>query len=278
MRGELLDLLARSERIRSFYSRCRRVPLLGSSLHRVVHSVLPYGSRIWIQIPEAEGKGLWFYADPRFEVGYLNGDHEPWLQDVLRERLRPGDCFYDVGAHTGFFSLIAARRVGEEGVVIALEPDPDNAAVLRVNLAKNQVRQVKVIEAAAWSATGEVSFEQASRASNRTQGRVIGSGNGGTQKIAAPAVCLDDLVFLRGERPPRLIKMDIEGGEWEALLGARRLLREVQPDLLCEVHDPDEIRPLQAFLAEFGYAEEHWAPLQARYPDYRQNYLWAAVP
>ncbi len=278
MKEKLLQVVTRSERVRSFYSRCRSLPVVGLGLRRLVHRLLPYGSRVWIRIPEAEGKGLWFYVDPRFELGYLNGDHEPWLQDVLRDRLRPGDCFYDVGAHTGFFSLIAARLVGEEGIVIALEPDPDNAAVLRANLAKNQVRQVKVIEAAAWSVAGEVTFEQASRASNRTQGRVIAGVNGGSQKITVPALCLDHLVFLRGERPPRLIKIDIEGGEWEALLGARRMLREVQPDLLCEVHDTHEIGPLQAFLAGFGYAAEHWAPLQARYPDYRQNYIWAAAP
>jgi FkbM family methyltransferase len=213
--------------------------------------------------------------DPRFEQGYINGDHEPWVQGVLKARLRPGDCFYDVGAHTGFFSLIAARLVGEKGSVVAVEADPDNAALLRANAERNQMRQVRVLEAAAWSSSGQLAFEQASAVSNRTEGRVAPEAAASERTITVLGVTLEDLSFREHERPPQLIKIDVEGGEWEVLQGTQRLLAEARPALLCEVHDPAMIGKIQEFLGRFGYAVEHFQPVHPRYPDYRQHYVWA---
>jgi FkbM family methyltransferase len=233
------------------------------------------GTRLWIRIPGGLGKGLWIYADPRFELGYTNGDHEPWMQDLLESELGPGDCYYDVGAHSGFFSLIAARFVGPSGAVLAFEPDPQNAATLKANVARNNLAQVAVLEAAVWSSAGKVSFEQASDASNRSQGRVTANGHAQAARISVPAVRLDELVFGEGRRAPDLIKMDVEGAEWDALHGAQRLLSEVHPKLLCEVHDPAQMGQIRAYLEQCGYAAEEWKPVHPHYADYRQLYLWA---
>ena len=278
MKENVLLVMARSDFFRTTYAACRRVPVLGSCLHRIALRVLPRGTRIWTRIPQGEGQGLWFYADLRFEQGYCSGDYEPWLQEFLGETLKEGDCFYDIGAHTGFSALIAARFVGERGLVVALEPDPRNAAVLRANVARNEMPQVKVIEAAAWSSSCEATFKQDSEASNRSQGRVVLAKTAGTQDVKVHAVSLDDLVFGRNERPPDLIKLDVEGGEWEVLTGAGRTLREVKPALLCEVHNPGMLDQLRAFLGEFGYSLKYWAPVHPHYPDYRQHYLCAEAP
>jgi FkbM family methyltransferase len=220
---------------------------------------------------------LWFYADLRFEPGYYNGDHEPWLQEFLEESLDEGDCFYDIGAHTGFFALIAARLVGDRGLVLALEPDPRNAEVLRANLERNHMHQVKLMEAAAWSSSGKVTFQQDYDASNRTQGHITLGAAADSREITVPAVSLDELVFGGGQRPPDLIKMDVEGAEGEALQGVARTLREVKPTLLCEVHNPAMLDQCRAFLGECGYSVESWAPVHPHCPDCRQHYLKACV-
>jgi FkbM family methyltransferase len=212
------------------------------------------------------------YADLRIELGYAKGSHEPWMQDLLKSQLRAGDCYYDLGAHSGFFALIAGCQVGPSGAVLAVEPDPNNAKTLRLNVARNDLAQVAVLQAAVWSSSSQVNFEPAS---DSTQGRVSSNGHGRSASIGVPAVSLDDMVFSEGRRPPDLIKMDVEGAEWEALQGARRLLTEVTPKLLCEVHDPAQIEPICALLAGHGYLAENWEPVDPHYPGYHQLYVWA---
>jgi FkbM family methyltransferase len=230
---------------------------------------------LWIRIPEGFGKGLWIYADPRLERGYTNGDHEPWLQEILKSELRPGDCFYDVGAHTGFFAMIAFRFVGPSGRIIAFEPDPDNAAALKANLSKNGISAIRLIESAVWSSGGEITFERAAAASNRTSGHIATEANP-QLALTVPAVRLDDVIFELGYPHPHLIKIDVEGAEWAALHGAFRILNEVKPKLLCEIHDPSQKTAIQDYLRQFGYEVEEWSPRHPNYADYQQMYIWAA--
>ena len=274
-RDKILQSMSRSEFVRRTYGVFRSIPVLGFGLQKLAHTAIPVGTRLWIRIPEGLGEGFWIYADPRSEIGYTNGDHEPWVQNLLKSELRPNDCFYDVGAHSGFFCLIAARSMGPSGAIVALEPDPQNASILKANIARNNLAQITVLEAAVWSSTGHVEFQQDSEASNRTQGRVSNIGDSASHRIAVPAIRLDDLVFGEGRRAPDLIKMDIEGAEWEALQGARRLLSEVKPKLLCEIHNPAQMAQIRAYLQQFRYNAEEWKPVHPHYADYRQLYLWA---
>lgn len=269
---QILHRVVRSDWVRRTYGAMLPIPVLGPGLQRLAHAVMPAGSRLWIRIPKGLGAGLWMYADLRIELGYARGGHEPWLQELLKAELGTGECYYDLGAHSGFFSLIAARQVGPSGAVLAVEPDPINSEILKVNVTRNKLAQVAVLQAAVWSCSGQVAFESAS---DSTLGRVSSNGHGRSASIEVPAVRLDDLVFSEGRRAPDLIKMDVEGAEWEALQGARRLLSEVKPKLLCEVHDAAQIERICALLAGHGYRAEKWEPLDPNYPDYHQLYIWA---
>jgi len=273
----ILQNMARSDFVRSAYAGLRRVPGIGAVAQRLVHAAMPLGTKFWIQVPEGLGRGLWMYADPRFDLGYTNGDYEPWMQELLKAELAPGDCYYDVGAHAGFFSLIAARFVGASGKVVAFEPDPENVEALKGNIAKNGAAQVSIVQAAVWSFTTQLTFERAAEASNRTQGRIAASSHREAGCISVPAVCLDDLVFRDGYPRPQLIKMDVEGAEWEALQGARRLLGEVKPKLLCEIHDVNQMGQIRAYMEQFGYTADEWKPVHPHYAEYRQAYLWATT-
>ena len=271
----ILHSMTRSDFVRGTYGVLQKIPLIGVGVRKLVHATMPPGMKLWIQIPDGLGKGLWIYADPRSELGYTNGDHEPWIQELLKAELHQGDCYYDVGAHTGFFCLIASRFVGSSGAIVAFEPDPVNVDALQTNIAKNGLTQVSVAEAAVWCSPGHVAFERASDSSNRTQGHVSSAKDPGLELILVPAVRLDDFIFSQGHPAPHLVKMDVEGAEWEALQGARHLLTEAQPKLLCEVHDPTQVGQIRAFLEGIGYTTEEWNPVHPRYSDYRQLYLWA---
>lgn len=256
----------RSPRMRWLYRTCRATPLVGAAMCACAKAVLPSRNPAWTQLSAGSGEGLWFYCDPVYEEPYAKGDHELETQDQLKARLKPGDCLYDLGAHTGFLSVIAGRLVGEKGLVLAVEADPENATVLRANAERNQMAQIQVLEAAAWSHSGQLTFSRP-RPFTRMEGHVVEAPD--DQSIAVPAVSLDDLIFKEGRRPPQLVKIDVEGAEWAVLEGARRMLREVKPALLCDVHNAHEVEKICALLREFGYSTEERLSSRSRYIDER---------
>lgn len=66
-----------------------------------------------------------------------DGIWEPYETSLVQARLKPGDVFVDVGANIGYFTVLAASLVGEEGRVFAFEPDPDNFELLTRNSEHN---------------------------------------------------------------------------------------------------------------------------------------------
>ena len=78
---------------------------------------------------------------------YINDEYEPEVVAKLRELLKPGMTFCDVGANMGVLTLLAARLVGPAGRVFSFEPFPQNAAVVRHNVALNGFANVTVVEA-----------------------------------------------------------------------------------------------------------------------------------
>jgi FkbM family methyltransferase len=214
-------------------------------------------------------------VDPRFQVGYLRGDYEPWVQDLLRTHLRPGDVYFDIGAHIGFFVLCAATIVGEYGRIVALEPDPQNFSILAANIQRNGLQCVTAIKAAAWSSSGEVTFASPASTSGRLQGRVTSDdsfteeGAAGDRKVAA--LRLDDI----SSSPPTVVKIDVEGAEIEACRGAGRLLVEKKTVWIVEAHGAAQATKLDELFNQCGYDVTATFPRHPAYGQYREKYIVA---
>lgn len=242
--------------------RLRAVPLVGSALHALSHRVSPPGKKLWLEVQAGPGEGLRLQLDPRYEGEFWLGTHERVVQEHLAALLEPGWVVYDVGAHIGFFSLIAARLVGPEGAVFAFEPDPENLRQLRVHVEENGARNVRLVPSPVWSARDVVSFVVDTSHPIRSYGRV--GGRGGAETLSLRATTLDD--FSRSEgRLPDLIKIDVEGGEVEVLQGAVRLLEAARPVVFCEVHleggaRPDRLATITQLLRANGYGVEQLTP------------------
>jgi len=122
--------------LRDLYAVVRRMPGAGRLSRALVHRVLAAGHRVWVEVPDGAGGGCWLLLDSRYEetASYSRAAHGPEIQALLREVLKPGDVFYDVGAHFGFYSFLAAGLVGPRGDVRCFEPDPDNFARLQQHM------------------------------------------------------------------------------------------------------------------------------------------------
>lgn len=252
-------------RIRAVYARMRELPLLGPGLRWLATQLYPQGSRAWVIVQEGLSKDLWMHLDPRYEQSYRTAEYESAVQKVLAENLHRGDTFYEVGAHIGFLSLGAARLVGTEGEVVAFEADPENAARIEEHLQKNSLSQLRVVQQAVWSRTGRLRFQQASSQSSRNTGAIQEDPASGrdSEVIDVEAVALDD--FIRGRRPPSLIKIDVEGAELHVLEGADELLAKRKPLVICEVHSAAIAVEVESWFSEKKYVLE-WFPGEMGFP------------
>jgi FkbM family methyltransferase len=180
------------------------------------------------------------------------------MNEALCRYLKPGDCFYDVGAHIGFYSLIAARLVGQAGHIIAFEPDPDNAETLRENAAKNGFLGVCVVCAAISDKDEVVRFHRSTHNDpSRMSGMVMRENLLGIREseiLSCRAVSLDS--FCSSHQTPNLVKVDVEGAELQVLEGARYLLRQKKPVLIIEVHDQQNLPTVRSLLSGLGYTLE----------------------
>jgi FkbM family methyltransferase len=131
--------------------------------------------------------------------------------------LRTGDAVLDLGANCGLFTIACAKLVGPTGLVIAVEPDPGNCEALRRNVAEAKLDNVRVMQVAAWSADGWVSF-----GADGSMGALVLSGAPMSRgkRVQVPSRTVDSLAGLASGRRLAAVKMDIEGAEYEAIKGA----------------------------------------------------------
>ena len=144
-----------------------------------------------------------------------------WEVDVaefLRRRLAPGMTVVDVGAHVGYFSVLASGIVGTSGRVFAIEVEPRTLSLLRANLWRRGCDNVTVLPVAAYERRGHVRFVSNP---DGLSGSSIALAEGAAVRMV-PCARLDDLL---GTTVVDLIKIDVEGVEPEVVRGAEALIR-----------------------------------------------------
>jgi FkbM family methyltransferase len=223
---------------------------------RLVRRVLPPAT---IRLAHVE-PGTTLAVNLRRHVMFWSGGldrFEPYSVRVLRAAIESGDDVLDIGANIGFYATLFSRWAGDEGRVLAIEPEPENLVLLRRNLAENGCRNTVVCDHAvgAERGTAQFSLDAATGATGRlgesaTQGE-LAVGSGAVRLIATRVETVDDLVE-RHWVNPRVIKMDIEGEEIRALRGAIRTLNTLRPVIVSELGG-DEAGESIAFLGRSDY-------------------------
>jgi FkbM family methyltransferase len=118
------------------------------------------------------------------------GSYEYEKRRLFERALREGFTVFDVGAHVGFYTLLASVLVGAKGKVFAFEPLPRNLHYLKEHLRRNRVENVSVVEAAVSDRSGFAAFEEGLYDSG---GHLAAAG-----RLRVPTVTLDELVFGAG--------------------------------------------------------------------------------
>lgn len=158
---------------------------------------------------------------------------EKLLTELLQSELREGDCVVDIGANIGYYALMEARLVGPHGKVYAVEPVPHNIHLLEDNIQLNNYGNVEVFQLAIGQHSGILPLyisDHPNWCSFYPSRNVVGH-------VDVAVASLDS--FLKDKRRPNLIRIDVEGYEYEILNGTSSILRSNMPlKLFIEFH-PD---------------------------------------
>lgn len=190
--------------------------------------------------------GFRFCADLSDWLGqyvYLSGSYEPMTASVIEKLLKPGDSVLDVGANVGFFTLLAASKIGSTGHVYAFEPVPSVRSALEYNLSLNLFDNVTIYAKAVSDITGTVVINEGPEGHKGLSSmRPLESV---TRQHNIESVAINDITAELGKIC--LIKIDVEGAELLALRGMVQLLNRDRPYLVIEFTD--------AFLKSFGHTD-----------------------
>ena len=234
-----------------------------------LHSVLRASTQTWratafptIPVPmRIAGRFTWVHPRVATSIATITqANIIRWID----EHLQPGDSFLDVGAHCGWLSIRAARRVGRTGRVLAFEPSPILVDFLRYHVTVNRLPQIIIVPKAVSDSDSEAPFFLL---------------NGGFSFRNSLTIERDDLPFVRPEEKvritvptvtldgycaqhdlrPGLVKIDVEGAELDVLKGCREVLRQARPVVIVGIHpywlptgqNADQIL---ALLSDCGYA------------------------
>jgi len=232
---------------------------LRTALARLGHSYLAYHPRRSVSETVFGGRMELDTSDFIQRFLYLFRVWEPSLTAFISRRLDEGDAFLDVGANLGYYTLLASSRVGPRGAVVAVEASPEIFALLEANLARNDVSNVRPLNVAAGAEEGVLPLFSGPDDNLAETTTLPESGFEPVCDVRSSP--LDDVLRPDEAARLRLVKMDVEGAEYDALRGMQRLLEGGRRDLelIVEVNRWPSGKPgsraedIIGFLARFGF-------------------------
>jgi len=172
----------------------------------------------------------------------------------MERLLNPGDCVIDVGVNVGYFSVVCAQWVGFKGKVHAIEASPVMFERFRQCVAEVAGGPIRVYHSAVWQSSGVVSFHVATNSGwsalreNATFETLT--------TVQVSAITLDEFMLRENIQRVRVLKLDIEGAEINALMGAPALLKSGIVDYILVEVEPNRLKAFGHTGQELAYLLE----------------------
>jgi len=162
------------------------------------------------------------------------GQYEPYESELLLKNIKAGDIVIDVGANIGYYTLLFAKKVGENGKVYSFEPDPISFAILEKNIQDNKFSNVEAFNIALSYKQEHLSLFISTE--NLGDHRLYDDHKIKRKKTKVVATTLD--LFFTGKEFKKnkisLIKIDTQGYEPFITKGAKELIKNQKPTLFFE--------------------------------------------
>jgi len=248
---KILDKIPRSMLLKFGYSK------IGSKLIKTVRERqlqkaydVGYGVKMYLDITNPY---TWDLIEGR--------EHEDNVKKTFRNNINEGDTIIDVGANMGEFSLIAAEKVGRKGKVISIEPLKQAVSWLEKNYTLNGFSNYEILEKAVGKNKGTKTLYKRSESSKagRLDPDISNKKLVNTGEVIVDTI--DDIISSRNINKVEILKIDVEGFEYEVLCGCKNSFKENKiKKIICEIHpwflkkkglDKNSI---YAFLKENGFS------------------------
>lgn len=186
-----------------------------------------FGLRMLVPIPDPVAVSLYRY-----------GAYDASTTAFLLHCLKPGDHVLDVGAHVGYFTLLASCLTGDEGMVAAFEPNEFTRALLRRNA--RELSNVAVVGDAVGASVGRAELRVPSLADSAFATLAAGdrTGSAAAEWHAQPVARTSlDVYAAENGLAPALIKLDVENEEEAVLDGMQEIVGRDRPAIILELGD-----------------------------------------
>ena len=202
--------------IKRFYIRLSRGVSRRLAIGNQIEVRMPDGLRMCIEKAQFIDSYIYFFSV-----------WEPIITELFRRLLRPGDVVLDAGANIGYYTLLAAGRVGPRGRVHAIEAHPGTYEKLRKNVGLSSLSNVTLHPFAATDTFGSMALS--TNFGHDPGAARLMNADCTTECITVRTVPLDSLIPPEDIRRTKLIKIDVEGAELLALRGMRKTLEGLAP-------------------------------------------------
>ncbi len=210
----------------------------------------------------------------RRSYNYIIGDYEdPDTIEQLAKWCKKDTVFYDVGANVGYHALVVNSFI-TEGKIYSFEPVPSNIALFKAHMALNNDKMkqnnIELLTFAIADTEKEVQF---SNSAIHTDGNTYIASSEVYQQaedvLTVQCFSIDNLLE-KGYEPPTILKIDVEGAEYDVLIGAINTINRYRPNIVLATHDfhlPGVKDKCVAFLEEANYQLKH----TGRYNKYKNG-------
>ena len=226
----------------------------------------------WVTVSGGYGNGINLFVGFHHFSNWgemVNGEYDKDIFDSIFKKDLDLTCIWDVGAHFGYHSLIFSKNLSENGKVISFEPNPFNRQRFMMHLDRNSElsNKIQMLPFALSDFDGKVMFKMSDDVdSSISTGSHLTSVQApraeelydklGFNEVEVDCKSADVLIQEKGLEKPQLIKVDIEGAEFNFLQGARQLIIKDRPHLIIEIHNILAMYDVLNFLRDNGYKSE----------------------
>jgi FkbM family methyltransferase len=201
-------------------------------------------------------KGLKWLTQTNYK--FLIGNYEPPTVSSIKKFVSgvPDLIFFDIGANVGYFSFVVTR-LNHNSKVYSFDPLPDNVKIFDEHLRINRSENIELLPIAISNMDGEVNFTIGENLAANTYMNSDNPELFDSHRICVEARSIDSFVKERGITCIHVLKIDVEGAEFDVLVGAAESIIRFKPIILLATHEPFvagvEGKCLDILLNKFGY-------------------------
>lgn len=211
----------------------QKIPVISKIYDFLIQQTFPYqniiesqGSKMYVNVYDQDPAMRWNFQ------AYTCHDFERSMTRLFKKVVKPGDVVVDIGANIGYYTLLASRLVGKDGLVYSFEPEPRNYNYLLKSIELNKYNNVIAIQKAVTDISSKAKlylcpYDASHHIINQYGGIKTYRPNFAHKKdfIEVEVVSLDNY-FKDFKQQIDVVKIDVEGAEMLALLGMDRIIKE----------------------------------------------------